>query len=186
MALRITRDAGLRLRLGISAGLAVLCSACGHGEFGVSAAMVQIQQKPHRLDAEQLLISNNQIDCGVREQLWDPPTALGSRTLARLTDRARALKFDDDIVVSEEGHRIPYVQVRGDFSLVMPDLPDLKDAPDGSKLITGKVYAMVDHPCFQEPLPVMGVRRGHFEEDAVPVIRFVQKDDGWAWAGFVH
>jgi hypothetical protein len=172
-------------RLGIVAGLAVLCSACTHNDFGPGTAQALVAQKPRRLDAEQLILSYGQVDCGVREQLWDPPAELGSRTLARLTERGRTLKFDDDVVVAEAGHRNPYVQVRGDFPLTMPDPPDVKDQGD-MKMAVGKVLAMVDHSCFPDPVPVMGVRHGNFAENAVPVLRFEKTEDGWAYAGLVH
>lgn len=185
MASRVTGRVVVGLRLGMVASLAVLCSACTHNDFGPAAAQAQVAQKPRRLDAEQLILNGTQVECGVREQLWDPPAELGSRTLARLTERGRALKFDDDVVVAEAGHRLPYVQVRGDFPLTMPEQPDIKDQGD-MKVAVGKVVAMVDHSCFPDPVPVMGVRHGNFEEGAVPVVRFEHKEDGWAYAGLVH
>ena len=183
MAWRIT--SGVGARLGIVAGLTVLCCACTHNDFGPGTAQALVAQKPRRLDAEQLILNHGQVDCGVREQLWDPPAELGSRTLARLTERGRALKFDDDVVVAEAGHRLPYVQVRGDFPLTMPEAPDIKDQGD-VKVAVGKVSAMVDHNCFPDPVPVMGVRRGNFAEDAAPVVHFEKVQDGWAYAGLVH
>ena len=167
------------------AGLGLLCSACTHNDFEPGTAQALVAEKPRRLDAEQLILSNSQVDCGVREQLWDPPADLGSRTLARLTERARALKFDDDVVVAEAGHRNPYVQVRGDFPLTMPEPPSVKDQGD-VKVVSGKLSAMVDHSCFPDPVPVMGVRHGSFTEDALPVVRFEKIPDGWAYAGLVH
>jgi hypothetical protein len=39
--------------------------------------------------------------------------------------------------------------------------------------------------CFPNPLPIMGLRKGQFTEDYLPVLQF-RYDNGWQLEKFVH
>jgi hypothetical protein len=143
---------------------------------------------PIHLDAEQVSLTLSQFECGVQYDLWDPPgtATAGSRTSARLEQAGRDLHFDDDVVVSEPGFRQPYVQVRGDFMMQLADGPTVRDdGPDG-RLVDGKLMVIIPHMCFADPLPVLGVRKGHFTSDVPPVMQFRLLQDGWHFTKLVH
>jgi len=143
---------------------------------------------PIHLDAEQVTLTLSQFECGVQYDLWDPPgtATAGARTSARLEQAGRDLHFDDDVVVSEPGFRQPYVQVRGDFMMQLADGPTVRDdGPDG-RLVDGKLLVIIPHMCFADPLPVLGVRKGHFTSDVPPVMQFRLLQDGWHFTKLIH
>jgi hypothetical protein len=49
-----------------------------------------------------------------------------------------------------------------------------------------KVGAKIHHPCFPNPLPIMGVKKGVFREDAPVVFRFQLTGDGWGMDQLLH
>ncbi len=120
------------------------------------------------------MLTPQQVQCGVQNELWEPPGPInGDRSIARLTTQGRALKFADDISVVEPGYRSPYVQVRGDFNLGVIEIQNTKNGPDkDTKLVDVRVGIKIDHACFSSPLPIMGLRKGRFSEDASPVLLF--------------
>ena len=106
--------------------------------------------------------------------------------MARLTAKGRALKFDDDVVVSEAGYHLPFVQVRGTFSLGVAEITSTKAGPQPeTKLVETKVGIRIDDACFPAPLPLMGLRRGQFSQEFSPVALFYN-DNGWQFDKFVH
>lgn len=168
------------------AGLSLLCAACVQKEFPPEKAQGIIADRPVHLDAEQVVLNSTQLDCGIQNELWDPPMQVANRTLCHLTDRGRGLKFDDDVVVLEPDNHQPYVQIRGDFKMQLINPSGIRDDGPGAKLLDGKLVAFIQHSCFPEPLPVMGVRRGKFSQDAAPVLRFTLENDGWHFDRIVH
>ncbi len=149
--------------------------------------------KPIRLDAEQVMLTQSQVDCGVQSDLWEPPAqAVGINsnvvglTVAHLNAAARELKFDDDVILTEPGSRSPYVQVRGDFPAQLADGLTIHDDGQYSKKVEGKVTITINHPCFMDPLPVMGVKKGKFNQDAMPFLHFTLENDGWHFDKVVH
>lgn len=132
------------------------------------------------------MLTSAQVDCGVKAELWDPPANFGDRTVARLQAAGRALNFDDDVVIGEPGNANPYVQVRGDFSASLGDGPDIREPEQGVKIVTGKMGVSISNPCFPDPLPVLGVRKGKFSEDAQPIMRYELLKDGWHYVKLVH
>ena len=141
---------------------------------------------PMHIDAEPVSLTGAQVECGVQNDLWDPPVPVGERTIAHLNDRGRQLKFDDDVVVNESGYRSPYVQVRGDFKLNLPDGPSIRADGADARLVDGRLGVVIQHTCFPEPLPLMGVRKGRFTQDTMPTMRFRLEGDGWHFDKFVH
>jgi hypothetical protein len=166
--------------------LALLCSGCVQKEFQPEKAQGIIGYAPIHLDAEQVMLSPTQVDCGVQQDLWDPAAPLGERSLARLTEKGRALKFDDDVVVTENGYRSPYVQVRGDFPMVLADGPAIREDGPYGRYVNGKLHVIIQHACFPQPLPVMGVKHGRFSQDVLPTMHFKLDVDGWRFDGLIH
>ena len=141
------------------------------------------------VDAEQVMLSGAELDCGVKNDLWEAPSAGDSagRSSARLLEAGRNLHFDDDVVVSDAGLRQPYVQVRGDFPLQLSGDSSIRDEGSDGKIVEGTVTLTISNTCFPNPLPLLGVRKGKFAEDQAPVLRFDrQQDDMWHFTKIVH
>jgi hypothetical protein len=179
----------LRLSACVSVlGLALGACGCVQKEFPPEKAQSMMAVAPIHLDAEQVSLTLGQVECGAQYDLWDPPPANilpNTRASARLLQAGRDLHFDDDVVVSEPGFRSPYVQVRGDFMLQLIDPTVREDGPDG-RLVDGKLVVLIQHQCFMDPLPIMGVRKGRFSQDVQPVMQFNLDSDGWHFVKLVH
>jgi hypothetical protein len=146
---------------------------------------------PVHLDAEQVMLTSLQVECGVQNDLWEQPAAANvpgavEHSIARLLPAGRALHFDDDVIVSEPGYRQPYVQIRGDFMLQLAEGPTIRGEGSDGRLVEGKLLVIVPHMCFPDSLPVLGVRKGRFSEDAPPVMEFRLQNDGWHFTKLVH
>jgi len=145
---------------------------------------------PIHLDVEDVSLTGPQLDCGVQNDLWEQPGAVdpsaGQRSVARLLDAGRALHFDDDVVVSEPGYRQAYVQLRGDFTVQLGSGMSVKDDGPDHKLVEGKLGVTIPHMCFPDPLPMMGVKKGKFSEEANPVMEFSLQNDGWHFIKLDH
>jgi len=170
--------------------LAVVLSGCKpSSDFNDDTARGSIEFSPMKLEGEQVTLTDSQIQCGVQSELWDPPTTLSpDHTTAHLTSKARDLKFNDDVIIRDPNSRVAYVQVRGDFPLQVDSIVSTKDGEDrSSKLVEARVGIKIDNPCFQGPLPMMGVRRGNFNADA-PVVFHLHFDEsiGWRVDKLVH
>ena len=76
-----------------AAGLVLL----GCNDFNDGKTRSIIESNPVRLDAEQVTLTQQQVDCGVKADLWDSPVQTNDRSVARLTDKGRALKFYEDV-----------------------------------------------------------------------------------------
>jgi hypothetical protein len=167
--------------------LALLTTGCTQKEFAPEKAQAIVGATPIHLDAEQVMLSTSQLECGVQNELWDAPGPLSQgRSVARLLDAGRALHFDDDVVVTENGYHQPYVQIRGDFPMQLADGPSIKDEDSDGKLVEGKLLVMIPHMCFTDGLPVMGVRKGQFSQDVNPVLEFRLLADGWHFTKLLH
>jgi hypothetical protein len=180
----------LRLSAFVVLCLGLASTSCVQSEFQQQKAQNLVGTVPIHLDAEQVMLSNGQVECGVQNELWDAPTATVPGTLERSTARllaaGKALHFDDDVVVIEPGYRQPYVQLRGDFMLQLPEGPTIRDEGSDGKLVEGKLSVLIPHTCFADPLPILGVRKGKFSEDAIPVLEFRLLNDGWHFMKLVH
>jgi len=108
------------------------------------------------------------------------------RSTARLTSKGRELNFGDDPAM-ETGFHQPYAQVRGAFSLEIGDVSNIREGDtEGTKLADAKAGIKLQHACFQNSLPVMGVRHGVFREDTPVSFLFRKSDDGWHVEKVVH
>lgn len=170
----------------LTTGAVLFCGGCTQTEFPPEKAQSLVETGPIHLDAEQVSLSFDQVECGVREDLWDAPVQLGERNVAHLTNAGRALKFDDDVVVNEPGFNRPYVQVRGDFTAILGDGPVIHDDGQYGKKVEGKLLIKLDHQCFNDPLPVMGVRKGKFNQDVLPTLAYTLDGKGWHFTKLVH
>jgi hypothetical protein len=164
--------------------VSVFFTACGQGDFNYGKVNNIIQGTPMHLDAEYVMLSQGQVDCGVENELWDTPEDSAGHKIAHLTQKGRDLKFADDVSIGDMNR--PYVQIRGDFNLVANEITSDKAGPDpNTKLVQTKVGVNIQNSCFGDPLPLMGVRKGNFTQDASPVLLF-RYDNGWQMDRFVH
>lgn len=60
------------LTLTVLSALAMIQS-CGPNDFNYGKVRNIIEGSPQRLDAEYVMLTQQQYDCGVQEDLWDPP-----------------------------------------------------------------------------------------------------------------
>jgi len=150
---------------------------CGAGDFNWGKVKNIIEGSPIKLDAEYVILTPQQVDCGVQEDLWDAPARSGSFTVARLTQKGRDLKFADDVSIDEMSR--PFAQVRGDFNTIVAEIVSDRDGPEkDTKLVEVRLGAVFQNTCFPNPLPVMGVRKGKFTQDYPPIL-FFRYDNGW-------
>jgi hypothetical protein len=186
---RILRFSTLEaIALGAVAGLSMGATGCAQKDFSQDTAADLVGSAQIHLDAEQVVISGQNLDCGVKNDLWEAPIADegGGRSIAKLLQAGRNLHFDDDVVVSEPGLKFPYVQVRGDFSVhLYGDATIRDDGPDG-KLVESNAALTMSHACFPVALRLLGVRKGRFVEDASPILKFTRQGDDWSFMKLVH
>ena len=187
----ITRSSGpdrMRMTSGLWISVVLVSSmtsvGCGNEASDKTRAMVEAA--PVRVEAEQVVLTAGEVDCGSRADLWGPASAPNQgRSFCPLTPAGRALKFDDDVVVTDPGYRFSYVQVRGTFPLSVLEIVNTKDEGENTKLVELRVGIKVDNACFPNPLPIMGSRKGQFTQDYPPLMLF-RLDGAWQMEKFVH
>ena len=178
-----------RSLIAAAVGLSLSFAFCGCGskeDFDGGRAKEILESTPLNLDGEEVTLTSMQVDCGVQEDLWERPTQFSAeRSTARLDQKGRDLKFNDDVVL--EPNRLPYVQMRGAVSLQVDDASSIHDGDEkGTKLVAAKAGVKVPHTCFATPLPIMGVKKGNFQPDIAPTFLFRLRDDGWHVEKLVH
>src|SRR5882724_2153215 len=89
---------------GLFVCLALICAGCGSDGFSPNV----IEATPLKIDAEYVILTPTQVQCGVREDLWEEPVQQSERSTARLKQKARDLKFADDVSIGDL--RYPYAQ----------------------------------------------------------------------------
>jgi hypothetical protein len=162
--------------------------ACGNkDQFDEGVAKTILEANPVKLDGEQVTITATQLDCGVQSELWDSPAQVSQdRSTARLTSKGRDLNFGDDPAIETNFHQ-PHAQVRGAFSLQVDQVSGIRDGgTDGTKLADAKAGIKLDHSCFPNALPILGVKHGDFREDTPISFLFRKNDDGWHLDKVVH
>lgn len=166
--------------------LSLLAAGCSSGGFDFSKVQYLLEVNPLPLDGEQVMMTTDQLDCGVQSDLWDITQLGPNRAVARLNQAARDLHFGDDVIIGEPGMRSPYAQIRGTFQLRVLDLGTVRDEGEKIKLADVKIGVEIPHPCFRDPLPqLMAVRRGRFTQDAMPTFRFRNESD-WIYDRVQH
>ena len=177
----------LRSLIAAAVGFSLAFSGCGSKEdFDGGRAKEILEAAPINLEGEQVTLTSTQLDCGAQEDLWERPTQFSpERSTARLAQKGRDLKFNDDVVL--EPNRLPYVQVRGAVSLQVDSVSNIRDGEEnGAKLVDTKAGVKIQHTCFPVPLPIMGVRKGNFQPDIPVTFQFRLRDDGWHAEKLVH
>jgi hypothetical protein len=162
-------------------GLAMACAGCGPNDFNYGKVRGIIEGSPLHLDAEYVMLTQDQFKCGIAEDLWDPPDRTinlpGQTAISHVQQKGRDLKFSDDVSIGDK--RYPYVQIRGDFSMSANEIVSDKDGPEeNTRLVESKLAVNIQHACFHDPLPLMGVRKGQFTQDYLPVL-FFRYNNGW-------
>lgn len=163
---------------------ALICAGCGSKEFNEGVAQQRVMDDPVKLDGEQVVLTERQIDCGVKNDLWEAPAQSGDHKTAHLLPKGQELKFYGDVTVDDSAMG-SYAQVRGDFKLELM-ASEIKDLENGVKMVTGKAGAVISHTCFPSSLPVMGVRKGQFAPDAPMQLRFVLDGSTWRFDRIEH
>lgn len=159
----------------------LLSTGCGSSGFNPASA---IQSAPVHLDAEYVMLTPEQVRCGVQHDLWDPPVDAGSRSTARLTQKARDLKFSDDVSIGDMQR--PYAQIRGEFTLTPLGIESDREGPEKeTRQVEAKLGVAIPDSCFAGPLPLMGVRKGDFTQDSAPLV-LLRNDNGWRVDRIVH
>jgi hypothetical protein len=156
-------------------------SGCGSPGFDGGAVKGMLESAPLDLSNEQVVLNESQLDCGTKNELWDPP----SGNMARLTQKGRDLHFTDDVRLNDPDIRQPYTQVSGKFPVQVADVTKIRDT-DGAKLAEVRLGIMVAHECFTSPLPLMGVRKGKFTPEAPVVFRFKGSDKEFTFDKLMH
>lgn len=169
-------------------GLCLASVAChDKNQFDEGVVKNILESNAVNLDGEQVTITPTQLDCGVQSELWEAPAQVSqNRTTARLTSKGRELNFGDDPAMEPSFHQ-PYAQVRGAFSLEVGDVSNIRDGQaDDTKVADAKAGIKLQHACFPNPLPIMGVKHGVFREDTPVSFLFRRSDDGWHLEKVVH
>ena len=178
----------MKLRTTLTLLLALsLCTASCRRDLDENSIRPRAESKAIQLESEQVSLSYGQVDCGVKNELWESSSAQGGQQASyRLTAKGRELQFSDDIYPSGPDSPTPYAQVRGKFNLQMNQVLGITDGKDGSKLIQAKLAVKIPHECFATPLPLMAVRKGKFTTDAAPTLKYENTEDGWQPTELVH
>jgi len=173
------------LRIGGLSLLGLLLSACGSSDFDPVGVL---ESRPVTLDGEQVILDPAQVECGVREELWNV-TSLGGaegRAVARLTKKGRDLQFSDDVQIGDPAIGLPYAQIHGSFPVKVLKMGSVRDEDQWDKLVDAKVGVAIDGACFQgAPLVMLGIRHGQFDPTTNPVFR-VKLDREWMVDRAVH
>jgi hypothetical protein len=172
---------GTVLALVAVAGLAMACTGCGPNDFNYGKVHNIIEGSPMHLDAEYVTFTQDQFRCGIAEELWDPPNQAiglpGQTAISRMEQKGRDLKFSDDVSIGDK--RYPYAQIRGDFNVSVIEIVSDKDGPEeNTRLVETRLAVNIQHSCFHDPLPLMGVKKGQFTQDYLPVL-FFRYNNGW-------
>src|ERR1700722_1823736 len=156
-----------RIVLASIATLTLWLSACATPDFDEGAIKGQLEGAPQNLSGEQVTLTDQQLECGAKNELWDPPNG----NVARLKQKGRDLKFSDDVRLNDPDIHRPYIQVSGSFPVAVSDVSKLR-AENGYKLADVRLGITITNDCFTTPLPLMGVRKGKFTPEAPVVFRF--------------
>ena len=166
--------------------LSVFTSACTH-DLDENTIQPRAEGRPYQLDSEQVSLTFDQVNCGIKDDLWETASAdSGQQTRYRLTQKGRDLQFSDDVYSNGPGYRTPYAQVRGKFYLSLSQIIGITDGAEGANLIQGKVGVKIPHECFPTPLPLMAVRNGTFTPEVAPTLKYENTEEGWYPTGPVH
>ncbi len=175
----------LELQIAVVTLAALSLAGCDEAVFDNGAAQGVIESAKLPLSGEQALISPDQILCGQKKGLWIIDQRDGGGALGRLTDAGRALAFGDDIRMGDGKYTQPYVQLGGSFAVKVQKFVQLSDETPNAKIAEAKLGVIVKHECLEKPLPLLGIDRGDFSEDANPRVRLTHRN-GWIADQVLH
>jgi hypothetical protein len=174
----------------IVVAISLLAASCGFNtsEFNEGKAKGMLEADPVTLESEQVSLTTQQIDCGVQNELWETPIQVSKeRVVARLLTQGRALNFSDDVAVVETGFRQPYVQVRGSFMVQVNEVTSMSEGKEqGTEIVNVRAGVRVNHACFADSLPIMGIKKGAFSADAPAAFQFGFQTNGWHVERMIH
>ena len=171
-------------RIACVACLCLALAGCSNGPFDDSRIRYLLENATIPLNGEQVMLTQQQLECGIQSELWEMQPLSPGRDVGRLLPRGRELKFDDDVQVGEMKN--PYTQLRGDFAVQLFDVQTVRDEGPKTKLVDAKVGVRIDHTCFANPLVLMGVRHGKFTQEFLPRFEFRQVGDDWQYDSIAH
>jgi hypothetical protein len=171
----------LRILLASIATLTICLFGCSSPEFSVDTVKEILEGAPLNLTDEQARLTEGQVDCGARNELWDPPNG----NVARLSQKGRDLKFTDDVRLNDPEIPGPYIQVSGAFPVTVTKVSKLRKDGKGN-LVDVRLGIIIKHECFTSPLPLMGIRKGKFTPDAAVVFRFLGSGQDWTLDKLMH
>jgi len=186
-SIRLTDDKQLvvKILLRIVGVLLVLVALAGCGGGGFSPGGV-LESRAVRLDGEQVILDQGQVDCGAREDLWTITPMGDGKALGRLTSKGRELQFSDDVQIGDAVVGAPYVQIHGTLPVRALQTGSVRDEDEWTKLADLKVAVAINHSCFQTNPPLlMGIRHGQFDQSSNPVFRF-KLDGEWTVDKVIH
>ena len=161
----------------------LMLAGCGGGGFDLRGVL---ESRPVRLDGEQVVMDQGQLDCGTHDDLWTISPLGDGRTVGRLTQKGRDLHFGDDVQIGDPVVGMPYAQLHGSFSIKMYRAGSIRDVDEWSKLADAKVGVKIEHSCFEaNPLVLMGIRHGQFDLTVNPAFR-LKLDQEWQVDQVVH
>ncbi|MEQ1946364.1 MAG: hypothetical protein ABL995_04200 [Bryobacteraceae bacterium] len=161
-------------------------SSCYNSVFDESTVYQSGAREPIEIQSEQVSISGEVLNCAVENGLFEAPVDNGSRTIARLTEMGRALGFSDDVSIGDSGYLLPYTQIRGKFEIEFRQVTKIADVQKGIKRVEGRAGVKINHPCFQQPLALMGIRNGTLTENFPAAFEFDQYGNDWRIANVMH
>jgi len=170
-------------------GLISVLTGCARDNANVAldaGRVTATSGQPVKFESEQVSVTYDQVNCGVKNGLFEEPSASSGRKIAALTERARQLGFTDDVSIEETGHERPYTQVRGTFPVVFRQVVNIADEPKGAKRVEAWAGLKIDHFCFPGPLQIMGVRRGALTEAWPAAFEFAKNEEGWHLIQILH
>lgn len=170
---------GLRICGPLLAGLVL--AGCGGG-FDPNGV---VESRPVRLDGEQVVLDLGQVECGAREDLWTISRLDESRSVGRLTQKGRDLQFSDDVQIGDPGIGVPYVQIHGSFPVKVMRMGTILDEDGYTKLANARAGVKIAHSCFPNPLTLMGIRHGQFDQSTPPIFR-LKLDADWHVDQVIH
>jgi hypothetical protein len=173
----------------LAGALATILAGCGGdpNAFDEGVAKSVAEAEPFQLDSEQVSMNYMQLECGAGEDLWESPSNSGERSLSHLEQKGRDLHLTDDVYSSDPEFPNPYTQVRGKFALQLDQVISIKDGEDkDTKIVQAKVGVKIADPCFNTPLPIMGIRKGKYTSDLPVTLRYERYDIGWHLVKILH
>lgn len=165
--------------------LAAFLAGCGDDVFRPEDAQSTIESGNLSLNGEQVLLSPSEVTCGEKRGLWIVSQIDGGGAVGRLTGEGRDLGFGDDVRMGDRKYSNPYIQLRGSFPLKVQQITSMVDENPDVKVIEAKAGVVISHSCFPKPLPLLGIARGDFSEDAAPRIR-LRHHNGWTADQILH